>query len=221
VVYARRLGDGDLTFEASGALEGASLVMRDRETDSWWSVMGGRAIGGPLEGEPLRELPIAEKTTWGAWRRAHPGTHVLSVDGRTHDPVDAYAEYFASERTFGDLRPDDARLDPKTPIFAFRWNGAAHAMPFESFSGGRAFDLADDLFVYLWRDPDSPARAGSRAWRISAALRARLPEDGEAARAIIEAAERAGDEAVRLAGIDTYWYVWAPRNAGTRLPGAR
>ena len=28
----------------------ASLVMRDRETDSWWSIMTSDAIGGELDG---------------------------------------------------------------------------------------------------------------------------------------------------------------------------
>ncbi len=55
--------------------------MRDRETDSWWSIMTSRAIGGPLDGAQLVELPVSTKSTWGQWRRAHPRTLVLSVDG--------------------------------------------------------------------------------------------------------------------------------------------
>ena len=42
------MGDEELNFEASGALLDASLVMRDRETDSWWSIMTSDAIGGDL-----------------------------------------------------------------------------------------------------------------------------------------------------------------------------
>ncbi len=62
----------------------ASLVMRDRETDSWWSIMTSSAIGGALQGTELDELPIGEKTTWADWRRRYPATLVLSVDGGQH-----------------------------------------------------------------------------------------------------------------------------------------
>ncbi len=45
----------------------ASLVMRDRETDSWWSIMTSTAIGGAMAGADLVELPLGEKTTWRSW----------------------------------------------------------------------------------------------------------------------------------------------------------
>jgi hypothetical protein len=41
----------------------ATLVLRDRETDSWWSIMTSDAIGGELDGTDLEELPFGEKTT--------------------------------------------------------------------------------------------------------------------------------------------------------------
>ncbi len=73
-MYDREYGDRELNFEASGALWQASLVMRDRETDSWWSIMTSAAIGGELDGTDLVELPYGEKTTWGKWRKRYPDT---------------------------------------------------------------------------------------------------------------------------------------------------
>ena len=87
MVYGRKHGDQELNFEASGALLDASLVMRDRETDSWWSIMTSDAIGGELEGDELEELPLGEKSTWKDWVARHPQTLVLSVEGREHDGV--------------------------------------------------------------------------------------------------------------------------------------
>ena len=72
MVYGRSYGDRKLNFEASGALKQASLIMRDRETDSWWSIMTSDAIGGELVGTDLVELPRGEKVTWKDWRRRHP-----------------------------------------------------------------------------------------------------------------------------------------------------
>ena len=44
MVYDRQYDDETLSFEASGALKDGALVMRDRETDSWWSIMAAEAI---------------------------------------------------------------------------------------------------------------------------------------------------------------------------------
>ncbi len=93
--------------------------MRDRETDSWWSIMTSTAIGGELEGEQLVELPISEKATWGDWSARYPDTLVLSIDGEEHVPENRYDNYFASDGTFRDLEIDDNRLPPKAPIFSF------------------------------------------------------------------------------------------------------
>ena len=39
----------------------ASLVMRDRETDSWWSIMTSTAIGGALQGAELVANSVEER----------------------------------------------------------------------------------------------------------------------------------------------------------------
>ena len=96
-MYDREFGDRELNFEASGALWQAALVMRDRETDSWWSIMTSQAIGGDLEGADLVELPYSEKVTWAEWRARYPDSLVLSVEGRQHEPKNRYDNYFASD----------------------------------------------------------------------------------------------------------------------------
>ena len=44
MVYARKYGEQLLGFEPSGGLVNGSLVMRDFETDSFWSLMTGEAF---------------------------------------------------------------------------------------------------------------------------------------------------------------------------------
>ncbi|MGQ0733647.1 MAG: DUF3179 domain-containing (seleno)protein, partial [Acidobacteriota bacterium] len=67
-----------LTFGASGLVYRSQGLLFDRQTRSLWSPMTGeRLVGGPAT--PLRRLPIVV-TSWGAWRREHPGTTVLSPD---------------------------------------------------------------------------------------------------------------------------------------------
>ena len=71
-MYDRKVGGKELNFEASGGLLDASLVMRDRETDSWWSIMTADAIGGDLRKTELVELPVGEKMQWKDWLARHP-----------------------------------------------------------------------------------------------------------------------------------------------------
>jgi hypothetical protein len=212
-VYDRRYGDKELTFEASGALLKASLVMRDRETDSWWSIMTSNAIGGELAGSDLIELPVSEKTTWRDWRARHPDSKVLSIEGREHEPRDGYADYWRSDRTFRDLEITDDRLPAKEPVFAFWVEGQPYAVAHRDFEGGSFFDLDEggELSVYLVREAGAPLHASSRAFLVPATA-----ERGELrGEEVLAALERAGAEP--LAGFDTFWYSWISIQEGSRL----
>jgi hypothetical protein len=55
----------------------ASLLMFDRETESLWSHVTGKAVAGPLAGARLHMLP-AVHTTWGLWIANYPHTRVLA-----------------------------------------------------------------------------------------------------------------------------------------------
>ena len=101
----------------------ASLIMRDRETDSWWSIMTSDSIGGPLDGADLEELPYSEKATWGEWKAKHPDTVILSVNGVEHELNNPYDNYLESEGTFRDLEISDKRLR----ILGIAINGEAKA----------------------------------------------------------------------------------------------
>ena len=79
-MYARRSGERELTFDFGAGLLQDNLILVDRETDSVWSQLEGRAISGPLRGEPLRTIP-AIQTTWGHWRSLHPDTRAMVVEG--------------------------------------------------------------------------------------------------------------------------------------------
>ncbi len=210
-MYDRRYGGRELNFEASGALLQASLVMRDRETDSWWSIMTSSAIGGRLEGADLVELPLGEKTTWGAWRRRHPQTVALSVDGRQHEATDPYADYFASPDTFRNLEIDDRRLEPKAPIYSFRLDGKPWAVAHRAIEGGRLVE-ADGARLLFFRRRGAPLFESTRAWQVDPALAAEhTPEK------LRELAEAGAEGLTRLPGFDTFWYSWVAVNRDTGL----
>jgi len=77
VVHSRELDGRNLTFGVSGKLRDANLVMYDRQTETYWSQIGGRAIIGSLVPARL-ELLHASVVRWEDWHRGHPGTQVLS-----------------------------------------------------------------------------------------------------------------------------------------------
>jgi hypothetical protein len=220
VVYDRQYDDDTLSFEASGALKEAALVMRDRETDSWWSVMTAEAIDGTMKGAPLKEMAVGVKTTWGEWRKLHPDSRVLLVDGKTHEPENAYQDYYDSDRTYREIVPDDDRLPGKTPIFAFRWDGEPVAVPHSRIEGGTFFrpDGDDGAVVLIHRVPDAPLFASTRAAVLPAEMT--KTDDPEGLAAKLDAAIAAGTPGVtRVAGFDTYWYTWAAQNPGTLIVG--
>lgn len=70
-VYDRVVDGRALTFENSGALWRDTLVLRDRETGTYWTAATGTALSGPLVGRRLRPIPAAY-TSAKAWRRAFP-----------------------------------------------------------------------------------------------------------------------------------------------------
>lgn len=53
-----------------------SLVMYDKETNSYWSHILGRAMQGEHQGVVLEQLPCVI-TDWETWRRDHPQSTVL------------------------------------------------------------------------------------------------------------------------------------------------
>jgi hypothetical protein len=196
-----------------------SPILRDKETRSYWSLMSGEAVGGPLKGTKLKQLPIARRVLWREWLGAHPETRVLSVSGTTHWYSGAYHDYFASDGGFAGLTAEDRRLATKAPVYAFRMHAGAHAVPHDAIEGGRVFDIEGST-VFFYRDPKSApfkstvAFSGSRfllvkgTW-IETASKCRFSKS----KGIFE-----GLRCPRqLEGFDTFWYSWSLSNPKTAL----
>ncbi len=110
--------------------------MRDRPTDSWWSIMTGVAIGGELEGTPLKEIAVSEKTQWGEWKRRYPTSKVWSIGGMEHDDTNPYDHYLGNTKTFRESKTPDKRLPDKESVYAFQMDGVTYAVPHALIFGG-------------------------------------------------------------------------------------
>ena len=77
-MYDRRVDDCELKFIVSGLLWHRSLVMEDKETNSWWSQLQGECKHGDLKGKKLKTIPSL-LTDWRTWKRLQPKTSVIDM----------------------------------------------------------------------------------------------------------------------------------------------
>ena len=108
----------------SGFLYRSNKLMYDQDTQSLWSTMRGTPVVGPLAGKGIvLETGPVVTTTWGEWRRRHPGTRVLSLDtGHQRDYAEgaAYRDYFATDELMFPVPVLDTRLKNKAEVFTVR-----------------------------------------------------------------------------------------------------
>jgi hypothetical protein len=220
-VYGRHYEGKDLRFEASGGLMHAALVMRDKETDSYWSIMTGNAIAGELAGTPLDELPLGEKAEWKDWVARHPDTLVLSVNGVEHIENNPYDNYFDSDSGFRGIEARDGRLETKDPIYSFQQDGRAYAVPFSAFEEGAVFVTGGkELFLYRPRGAEiyystlafqgeaGDFVRGDGGWRHDPSGTLLDPDRG--------GFDGSGSPS-RLEGFDTFWYMWSLTHPETQV----
>lgn len=72
-----------LQFDFYGLYNGV-MTLYDRQTESVWLQVSGRAVKGPLLGTTLKRGPLLN-TTWGQWKKLHPDTLVMAPDARFND----------------------------------------------------------------------------------------------------------------------------------------
>jgi len=123
------------TFGVSGLLYNSDLLLYDRETESLWSQILGKAISGQLQGESLGLLPV-KHTTWGEWRKRHPDTVVLDIDtgyNRDYNRT-PYSGYENSEALYFKVKNLDKRYHPKEQVIGVEINGHTKVYPFSELA---------------------------------------------------------------------------------------
>jgi hypothetical protein len=214
-VYGREYKNRELRFEASGGLSNASLILLDKETDTYWSIMTGEAMAGELAGTRLDELPYGEKRRWKDWVAEHPDTLVLSVDGVENESENPYDRYYASDDGFRGLEAASDALENKAPVFAFRLGRTAYAAPHAAFEGGAVFEVGTRS-VFLYRPPGEELYFSSSAFVAEGEDAFR--RDGERwlgpGKTVFDPASGSfggsgAEEVEHLAGFDTLWLNWS------------
>lgn len=134
-MYARSVSGRTLTFGVSGMLYKDGLVMYDRQTDTLWTQVDGRAVRGALTGQQLSIVP-AVHATWKEWLALYPMSRVLKKRGEFRSPYD---DYNRSPSRLGIMgrRNADNRLPGKERIFGIRVGNAATAFPLKAVRSAR------------------------------------------------------------------------------------
>ena len=213
----------------SGFLYRSNKLMYDQATQSLWNTIWGRPVIGPLVGKEIELEPGAVvTTTWGEWRRRHPGTKVLSLDTghrRDYSEGAAYRDYFATDDLMFNVPELDRRLKNKAEVLTLAPTGpdvvplaiaadflAAHPVHHDRHggreivvltdrSGANRVYATDGLRFTEWdRDRGLVDAAGDR-WRLS---------EGE-----LRAAD--GRRLPRLPAQRAFWFGWYAAYPDTRL----
>ena len=226
-MYSRTQGDTTYTFEPSGGLLHAALVMQDRETDTYWSILTDDAIYGAEKGAQLRQLTGSMKTTFGQWKALHPNTEVLSVEGKQHVESSPYDNYFDSDEGFRGLKAKDDRLADKAEIFGFHFDNRAIAIPHALFENGGALFEVGDRKIFLYREKEDSHYQGTVAMLIKPHFNL-SKDDGKWSLSTPDGREVGFKPEKRsfgvrgaitrpITGFDTFWYQWSLTNPETSI----
>lgn len=143
MAFAPPPGRASLSFGVSGLLYNSDMLLYDRQTESLWSQIMGRAISGPLKGKRLRPLVLTH-TSWDRWRQQHPETQVLSMQtGYRRDyQRHPYGDYDQDGAVYFPLRHRSARYHPKERVIGLTIGERHKAYPVSELekSGKRIID---------------------------------------------------------------------------------
>lgn|GEM_PF-606018 len=128
IAYLGEVLGTETTFGTSGKLVNSNLIMYDRETDSYWPQIYGRAITGDITGEKLERVPLY----WTQWQLIKDNFSKAKVLSREtgvsrnydRDPYGSYIEngspgnYYSNQRLVFNVINEDSRLERKDIVIA-------------------------------------------------------------------------------------------------------
>ncbi|MBE9535607.1 MAG: DUF3179 domain-containing protein [Proteobacteria bacterium] len=134
-------------FAVSGLLYNSNMLLFDRETESLWSQVMGKAITGQYRGTSLKLLPLTH-TSWKSWRAKYPETQVLSVETGFERDYDKniYADYQKSDRIMFAVtnKPPEAYRN-KEQVIGLQVGKLFKAYPFSELSKNGKETFNDEL----------------------------------------------------------------------------
>ncbi len=196
-----------------------SLIMMDKETESLWSHVLGKAVKGPMEGSTLEMLPSAQ-TTWAAWHKAHPKTKLLAKSEAVTSSH--YQAYFDDPEKMGIFRARGIikQMPGKTLVWGVAQGPHAAALTDEAVGASKAasFSLGEVPAIALQGADDGVrafiALAEGRTLKLGYDEKGILRDDTtstvwDPTTGVALQGKLAGTELEELPVTRVYWFAWS------------
>lgn len=118
------------TFGVSGLLYNSDVLLYDRQSESLWSQIEMMGVAGQQSGKSLKYINTSS-TTWGAWKKQHPNSLVLSKEtgfNRNYEQS-PYASYAQSEQLMFPVNKSNDELSNKELVIGVTINKKSKAYP--------------------------------------------------------------------------------------------
>jgi hypothetical protein len=176
IVFDRRVQGRTLMFGVSGRLAYGNLILFDRETETLWQQITGRATRGRYVGRRLKIVPSVVQS-FGDFRASWPDGLVMTErtgQGRSQYGTDPYAGYglhpkIPSLFQFG--TPADPRLPPRARVFGVQIGRSTATLVLPRGPGPRSVStlrLGGTSIVVLWQYGTGQPGTTSSFARLSA-----------------------------------------------------
>jgi thiol-disulfide isomerase/thioredoxin len=231
--FSRKLDGRVLSFEVAGVYN-ATIILRDRQTQSLWAPFSGRAVEGRLKGRRLERLPLSF-TRWDTWAARHPAGQVVwgspssrGGHGSWYEP----GKWGIVSEMGATLEAWDPRLPENALVYGLEDGGSAKVYPLSQVQahGGVVNDrLGQTPVVVLAKGPFDVAAYERRAkgrpltFRASPGLHAVMNDDetgsdwsgeGEAVGGPLK-----GEHLKPVDGYLVEWHVWSAYHPGAEVFG--
>jgi hypothetical protein len=224
VTYSRDVNGEILEFGVSGKLHEANLVMYDRQTESYWSQISGKAIVGEKVPQKL-DLIFSSITTWEEWISGHPEAEVLSRDTGIYPASayegSAYSGYRDSESVGFGVKNLDDRLPPKKLVHGIKISNTSKAYTEDILEQKRFIqDEIEGKTVLIFKHPEdgSVTALAKNDTELEFKLADEHIEDSEGGHWSFEGEKLNSEASVeRVIPQGFYWFAWSNFNPETKL----
>ena len=172
MVFASNIADTALVFGVSGLLYNSDVLLYDRNSESLWSQILAKGVTGPFKGVQLPQLPSVH-TTFGAWKKKHPGSLVLSREtGYDRDyGKGPYGNYEKTRRLYFEVSNKAPKsYHPKERVLGVSAGDQHRAYPFSELSANDSASIRASLgdleFEVIWDEESQSASAFDREGKL-------------------------------------------------------
>lgn len=225
VVYSRNVDNQTLEFGVSGKLLNANLVMYDRQTESYWGQIQGKAIVGPKTPQNL-DLMFSSIANWSSWKKGNPNTLVLSRETGIYskssyesNPYDGYAD---SESVGFGVDKVDGRLGPKEIVHGIKLGNSSKAYPEKFIKGSKVInDVLGSEPIAVFRNPKEGGVVALRVdteENITLRIEDQSLISSEGDQWSLKRFDAGSSEKIeRLSTSEFYWFAWTKFNPNTKV----